>query len=254
MNTTFFEKKDQLKELFKQLRGEEDRAKVDELKARFKNVLSGVDSETLAYAEQELAGEGFTLQDLRSACDVHLELMSEALSGGIVKVPEGSPVARFEIEHDKILSWMRKLREAARSAQNRATFEGSEEDRNEAARLLRKLAEAESHNVRQESAFFPMLERYGITEPPKVMWGEHREMKDLRRELEQLLVHMDAANWKVELAHLEAGALDLVETFVAHTQKEQSVLYPIAMKRFSEADWADVQSACDEIGYFDLTD
>lgn len=254
MNAVDTNVREELKDLFRQLKGEEDGAKVAGLKRQFKTLLANVDAETLAYAEQELAREGFTLQDLRTACDVHLELMSDSLAVQDNNLPEDHPVTRFQLEHEKILEWMRALHCSIQTAQTRDSFEKTSDDRTAIKLYLDKLAEAESHSVRQESALFAMLERYSITEPPKVMWSEHKDMKGLRHAVDSGLQSLDASNWKVTLAEMEEIALAMAEFFAAHTRKETSVIYPISLKRFSDEDWREVREACDEIGYFDLTD
>jgi DUF438 domain-containing protein len=113
----------------------------------------------------------------------------------------------------------------------REQFRKTAEDRTAIRIYLAKLDEAESHSFRQESALFAMLERYNITEPPKVMWGEHKDMKDLRRAINAGLHSVNASNWKKTYAEMEAVALEMAEFFAAHYPQERASIYPISLKR-----------------------
>ena len=39
--------------------------------------------------------------------------------------------------------------------------------------------DVEKHYLRKENLLFPYLEKYGITGPPRVMWGKHNEIREL---------------------------------------------------------------------------
>ena len=43
---------------------------------------------------------------------------------------------------------------------------------------LRRLGEIDRHYLKKENLFFPYMEQYGITAPPKVMWGVDDEIRD----------------------------------------------------------------------------
>ena len=49
--------------------------------------------------------------------------------------------------------------------------------------------DVDKHYRRKENLLFPFLEKYGITGPPKVMWGKHDETRDL---LKNASVHWNA--------------------------------------------------------------
>ena len=39
--------------------------------------------------------------------------------------------------------------------------------------LVEHLQDSESHYLREENVLFPHLKKYGITQPPTIMWMEH---------------------------------------------------------------------------------
>ncbi|OHD55720.1 MAG: hypothetical protein A2Y33_13850 [Spirochaetes bacterium GWF1_51_8] len=246
------EKIGKLKELFRSLKDEGDHKKALYLRKEFKEFLGQCDALTIARAEQELAKEGFTLQDFRSGCDVHLEMMRESLGQQGTAIPAGHPLTRFQQEHEAIICWINELLEAVRDAQTYSVFGDAKDALKRVEVLTSKLGETENHNIRQENALFPLLERHGISEPPRVMWGEHREMKEMKTKLHQAFETIDASNYLEVLSKMEETALLLEEYFASHTKKEQTILYPIAMRMFSPDEWKEFSDACEELGYFSL--
>ncbi|NPV01806.1 MAG: DUF438 domain-containing protein [Brevinematales bacterium] len=242
----------QLKELFRSLKDESDHKKALYLRKEFKEFLAQCDARDISDAEKELAKEGFTLKDFRSGCDVHLELMRESLGQQGSAIPEGHPLYRFHTEHGVISCWIEELLGAIRGAEGAETFGAAGAGLETVKKLAAKLRDSENHSVRQENALFPLLEQRGITEPPRVMWGEHKEMKEMKTSIETALNTITAENYQIVLSKMEETALLLAEYFAAHTRKEETILYPIAMKSFTGTDWNDFKSACDELGYFSL--
>ena len=47
---------------------------------------------------------------------------------------------------------------------------------------IEELQSIDTHYLRKENLFFPYLEQYGITAPPKVMWGVDDEIRLLLNE------------------------------------------------------------------------
>ncbi|MBA7539849.1 hypothetical protein ES705_32134 [subsurface metagenome] len=65
----------------------------------------------IALAEQELVQEGFSQDDLITACDIHLELFKDNIEKSDLEVPADHPIARFQEDHRVILHLMEELRE-----------------------------------------------------------------------------------------------------------------------------------------------
>jgi DUF438 domain-containing protein len=246
------EKIGKLKDLFRSLKDESDHKKALYLRKEFKEFLATCDAHDIADAEKELAKEGFTLKDFRSGCDVHLELMRESLGQAGMGIPKDHPLYRFHQEHEAISRWIEKLLLVLRDADRAVDYKAAERQFNRVKMFLKKLHDSESHSVRQENALFPLLEQHGVSEPPRVMWGEHKEMKEMKASMQAGINSVTPDNYKVVLSKMEETAIVLAEYFASHTKKEETILYPIAMKSFTEQEWSDFRSACDELGYFSM--
>ena len=68
--------KEELKKILREFKSESDVVKLEQ-RARY--ALKQVDRRTLSIAEQELLEEGFSQEDLRKLCDIHLQLLGENL-------------------------------------------------------------------------------------------------------------------------------------------------------------------------------
>ena len=119
--------------------------------------------------------------------------------------------------------------------------------------ISKLLLDTEPHHQREEQSIFPRLERAGIEGPPRVMRMEHTELRARKHRLADLLAEgekMDFKKWAAEI--VEAGDY-IVENLVAHIHKEDTVLYPMAVRVFSPEEWVAVQQECDRIGYTPFT-
>jgi DUF438 domain-containing protein len=110
---------------------------------------------------------------------------------------------------------------------------------------LTALARIDLHYSKKENLFFPFLEQYGITAPPKVMWGvddEIREaLRDLRSSLDSLEDRRQVLREKLETL------LTRIDEMVF---KEENILFPMMMETLKPADWGVVASGIGEIGFF----
>ena len=118
---------------------------------------------------------------------------------------------------------------------------------------MQHLHEAQSHDARQENTLFPLLERYGVEEPPAIMWAEHNRMKATRDLIDKTLLGAPDALPYAQFAQVLAGAFQhWLETFVQHAKKEQEILYNVALDLLSPKDWQDLEQESQELGFFAL--
>ncbi len=240
---------ERLKRVLREVRGEGDAAGLTpERRQAVKHLLSHASPTMIAQAEQELAGEGFTIEDLASACEVHLELFREAAERLRFDLPQGHPITQFELDHAAIFEALDRLRTAIGRSRSKASVASASGEIAEMERCVELLLAAENHNVRQENTLFPMLERYGIEQPPAIMWQEHTEMREVKKALEQALGERESIKRLVE--RVEPLAIRLAEEFALHSRKESQILYPAALELFSPEDWREIKDECDKLGYF----
>lgn len=246
--------REKLKTMMRKIKTETTSTEIEKMKSDFKSLLDQADPLVIAMAEQDLASEGMSMNEFLAVCDIHLELFREKIQNPDLKVPEDHPIARFQEDHRIILAWMDKLRETIKEIANYDNWNEVESYLAKIKFLLEKLMEAENHNVRQESALFPALEQKGIEKPPAIMWQEHTEMRQDKKALLLLFEKakkMDFALWVNQMYTL---SMRLYEKFLLHTQKEQNILYKVALEVLSQQDWLNVKEATEEVGFFALSE
>ena len=226
-------RKETLKELIKRLH---EGADPDEVKGQFKDLIKDLTPDVIAQVEEELIKEGMPKEEVQRLCDVHLAVFRESLEGGETLAPEGHPIHILMEEHKRLLEIADELRKIAReigeaedlSAVPSQTIEKLEH-------IVEHLKDSESHYLREENVLFPYLEKYGVTEPPHVMWMEHDQIRGIKKAIKAALKRGDTPR----LAELSRG---LLEAMTSHFYKENNILYPTALKIIPENEWKDLFS------------
>ncbi|MHA1516266.1 MAG: PAS domain-containing protein, partial [Candidatus Heimdallarchaeaceae archaeon] len=115
------------------------------------------------------------------------------------------------------------------------------------------LQKSENHYLREENVLFSYLEKYGVTQPPKIMWIEHDRIRDLEKNLISLIKNKGDHDFPTFLEKFHLYAHGLAEMLASHFPKENKILYPTAMKLLKDSDWVEVRKQFDDIGYFSLS-
>jgi len=245
------DKKELIKQLLKELKECGD---TDAVKERFKEVLRTATADEIARAEEELVREGLPLEELHSMCDVHLEVFKESIEKEKRVAPEGHPVRILMEEHDGMLHLAEELRGVAKGLLLATDPEAEDALQARLDRAIADIKGSENHYLREENVLFPYLERHGVTEPPKIMWMEHDQIRELKKGLYGLCAEFDGEGDSVGFAqHLGRSAQALTELLSSHFYKENNILYPMALKFLSDEEWAQVRAEFDEIGYTPFT-
>ena len=242
--------KEQLKTVLRKLYAGED---PDACKAQFKELIAQADPLLIATAEAELAREGYSTDQLMEACDVHMDVFRDQLASSRTAVPEGHPLKRFIDEQDAIIHWLEQGLSLARSLAGCTDYAQAAPQLDQLNQLMVHLHEAQNHDDRQENTLFPLLERYGVEEPPSIMWAEHNRMRMTRGLIDKTLAAAPDAIPYAQFTQVLAGAFQhWLETFVQHAKKEQEILYNVALDLLSEKDWQELEQESSELGYFPL--
>jgi len=239
-------KKEMLKEVIRQLHAG---ASPQEVKERFKQVLEGVSPLEIAKIEQELISEGLPREEIQRLCDVHMAVFREQLERQKLDVPLGHPVNILMEEHKAMLQIAGKLGDVVNKLQQISDVNRVGDE----IRLLEHIAEdfrdSEKHYLREENVLFPVLERHGITEPPAIMWTEHNQIREKKKQLNSLLENYGAMNFSDFKKQLSEVAKALNGLLSSHFFKENNILFPTGLKVVTSQEWSDMRKEFDEIGY-----
>ncbi|MDP6339786.1 MAG: hemerythrin domain-containing protein [Candidatus Marinimicrobia bacterium] len=164
------------------------------------------------------------------------------------QLPEGHIIKTMVKEHEHILAMLDELQEIA--------LQLSDDDQNNgivfmnrANELAVKIIGAEPHHQREEQVLFPAIEEVGISGPTQVMRMEHEMMREMKHDLKSETENSDR-DWSVRVEKVSQLISELCSTLRQHIDKENNILYPIALQSITEvAKWEEMKVRCDEIGY-----
>jgi DUF438 domain-containing protein len=202
------------------------------VKKEFHDLIKGADAAEVAELEQTLIEGGLPVEEVQRLCEVHADVFKAGLERGEKphRMP-GHPVHTYLAENKEARKKARALRLAALAGRLQAVVAAAGE--------LRPII---THFERKENQLFPYLEKTGFTGPSKVMWGKHDEIRSVFREL-------DLAAAASDLRTARKKARDLARRVRTMIFMEEKILFPNALKRLSEADWATVRRGEDAIGF-----
>ena len=240
------DKKETLKRLIKRLHQGAD---PEEIKEEFRDVLKGVTSPEIARLEEELVREGMPAEEIRKLCDVHLAVFKESLEKAKPLAAPGHPVHILMEEHQIMLDFAAKLKNLTEIVKSAKDFDSIPEGMSKLERIAKHFKESENHYLREENVLFPYIEKHGITQPPKMMWMEHDQIRETKKRLYQLLETHKDMSFQDFAEQLEKVSASLSNMLSSHFYKENNILFPTALKVMSEGEWTEVRSQFDELGY-----
>lgn len=221
----------------------------EEIKGRIQQLLKSIPYGEVVEVEQELINEGLPEEEVLRLCDIHTSVLEGSIDlSGAKQIPAGHPVDTFIKENEALLGVVRELNELY------GQITGIKDDGVPAMGIeLKKrfnaLMDVDKHYRRKENLLFPFLERYGITGPPKVMWGKHDETRDL------LKGALETLNAEGQISAQELNSVVLMVLKPASqavedmTMKENEILFPMTMDKLTDLDWWEIYKQTLEIGY-----
>ncbi|NLL78027.1 MAG: DUF438 domain-containing protein [Clostridiales bacterium] len=225
-----------LKELISQLH---DGKSVDEVKEKFAEIFGNVSAEEIAQAEQALIANGLPVTEVQRLCDVHA-----AVFKGSIEDIHRPPVASELPGHpaDTLKRENRAIEKVMDDVRTQIALLPDRDAQNAVKNGLKKLTEIDLHYLRKENLFFPYMEQYGITAPPKVMWGVDDE---IRAQLKSVIAKLDTEEISDLTGEIEA-LLDRVSEMIF---KEENIMLPMLLENLTQDEWKTISDESPELGY-----
>jgi len=167
----------------------------------------------------------------------------------ILRREEPHPISILKAEHEIILDNLKILDEIANRIKHDMDLDRLNAELERLKPVVELLLEAESHHQREERVLFPRLEEHGIIGPPNIMRKEHEYLRTGKKALKRLLEEYDTLD-KKQLTDMvyELGNY-IVLTLREHIQKENHILYPLALGVIPKTEWDKIRKEFDTIGY-----
>lgn len=239
-------KKRMLKGLIKELHAG---ASPREVKERFKQVLEGVSPLKISKIEQELIKEGMSREEIQRLCDIHLIAFREQLEKQKLEITSENPINILMEEHKILLQLLEKLSNIANDVQQAGDASNISQHISQLKHITADFLDAEKHYLREENVLFPILEKHGMTEPPAIMWTEHNQLRDKKKQLNNLIENYNTIGFQDFKKQLSEIGKSLNSTLSSHIFKENNILFPTAFRVVTEPEWRNARKEFDEIGY-----
>ena len=241
------QKKQQLKELIRELHKTNDTADV---KARVSEMLGEVPYGLVVEVEQELMNEGLPHEEVINLCDMHGEVLKGNISlAGMKEVDPGHPVHTFMEENralEREIETLRPLLTALDSVTEQAAL-------TEAIDTIRpvfnRLMDVDTHYRRKENLVFPYLEKYGVTGPPTVMWAKHDQIREQLRAASEVLAQAGELTVDEVFAVSELVLKPAIKGIQEMVFKEEQILFPMCLDRLTDVEWFEIARQSPEIGF-----
>jgi DUF438 domain-containing protein len=214
-----------------------------EVKKEFHANFNGVSSYEISQMEQSLMVEGMAAEEIQRLCDIHADIFK----GSVDEVHTRSK------EEESIGHPVRVIREENFALKNlldeeiKPKLEGYFATDVEILKIklledFNLLWDIDKHYSRKENIIFPYMEKYGISAPPKVMWGVDDEIRAEIKAVKALIA-------EDQKALVKERVYPLLERIHEMIFKEEQILIPMLLERFTEDEWLEIADDSEEIGY-----
>lgn len=221
-----------------------------EVKKRLVELMTKIPYGEVVEVEQELISEGLPESEVLRLCDVHTEALEGQIDlSGMRIVPPGHPVDTFKRENRELEAVIKKLDDMHSRAEELYAGIGPVAFINKLKALFNSLMDVDKHYRRKENLLFPFLERYGITGPPKVMWGKHDETRALLKNALNSLSEFGYNDPSQISFIIEVHLKPATKAISDMIMKEEEILLPMTMDKLNDSDWYEIYRQTGEIGY-----
>lgn len=218
----------------------------EEAKRMFNEEFESVDVAEITAAERQLIANGLNPMEIQNLCNVHAEVFKGSITDQqatpAFETP-GHPVKTMKLENtiisslinDELLPCLKKWQQDGNNSEYLGRIK----------KALADLATIDRHYTRKENTLFPIMDKYGITAPPKVMWGVDDKIRGLISKA-QKLVNQDPLPDKYAI---EAAIENATQEVMAMIFKEEAIMIPMIDEVATPKDWQIVREDEDQIGY-----
>lgn len=216
---------------------------------RLVELLRSIPYDEVVEVEEELISEGLPVEEVLKFCDIHQMVLEGHIDHTAARpVPEGHPVDTF----------MRENRELEKVIDETVKLFGQVKTINDSEvkgwllkihAQLNTLMDVDKHYQKKEYLVFPFLERYEITGPPKVMWGKHDEIRSLLKASIEAVSNTGSVSAEEASSMTELLLVPALKGIADMISKEEEILLPMCMDKFSDDDWYAIYNQTNEFGY-----
>ena len=241
------ERVQKLKQLLLELHKDEN---LEKTKKELEIMLGQVPYGEVVQAEQELINEGLSPQEIQKYCDLHSRALRDNIDLTYMKaVPDGHPVHTFRMENRAVESELTKLKEIFIKCKFNKDTINIPDVINQLKGIFNVLMDLEKHYTKKENIIFSILEKYNITGPSTVMWGKDDEVRQFLKSTLNVLNSDEEIDTESLQGYIELMISPTTEAIQEMIDKEEKILFPMCLDKFTDIDWYEVYRQSDDIGH-----
>lgn len=259
MNNNSYDRQKKIIEILSMLHEDGDFEKAKKI---FDETFSDVDVSEITSAERALISNGLDPMAIQRLCNVHASVFKGAIKQGEKVHAEdhpGHPVYVMKLENTVIHSllandlmpnlkrWQQSSNEDDNN--NPKLRQKAQKYLNKIKQSLNDLKKIDLHYQRKENLFFPLMDKYGVTAPTKVMWGVDDEIRDLINKSIKMINTNPLPN-KYDIEKIIEKTNQETDEMIF---KEDNILFPMVEEIFTVQDWQTIANESDDIGYTLIT-
>lgn len=215
---------------------------VEEVKQQFEEAFGGVSATEISEAEQALIAEGLPVSEVQRLCDVH----AAVFKGSIEEIHAAEDKSQIPGHPANIMKRENLIIEEIIDTKISPLLKKPPQEINtgELLSALEQLRQVDIHYLKKENLIFPYMERYGITGPPKVMWGVDDE---IRAAIKEAISHLSERR-EITADYIEkvAAAVNSVKEMI---YKEENILIPMLMETLTQDEWKRIADESAQFGF-----
>lgn len=185
----------------------------------------------IAYAEQNLKEESED-ECMRENITKLLELLDGFMDTSRPDLPDDHPIMHYYKENDEMKQLLKSVEDLVQYPVIK----------NQWLELYDRIRQYPIHYARKQNQLYPLLEKKGFNRPTTTMWNFDDMIRDQIKESIVLLEKNDEESFIKLQKELVEYARDLI-------QKEERILYPTSLALISPAEFEDMKSGDQEIGF-----
>lgn len=216
----------------------------EQAKQMFDQSFDGIDVSEITAAEKALISSGLDPSEIQSLCNVHAAVFKGAINNihrsNYEHEQPGHPIHTLKLENqviqsllvDEIMWVFSKIETGDWSLRQRLLV------------ALEDLQNINRHYTRKETLIFSYMEKYGITAPPKVMWGVDDSIREALKSVIDYLKNEKAAinPLREKLEYIQTEIEEMIF-------KEEEIMTPMTLDVFTLEDWEKIARDSQDIGY-----
>jgi len=222
------------------------------LRKEANQLLTNVDPNDIATAEQKLINDGYSIQlvQLLSATFMLMGIPQKHCANPKTWLPNDHILRIVMVEHDLIRYFLADLNNVVRNIGQMNCLSDVSFEFRKLAHLIEHLNAAKEHIEREEGVIFPYMRKHGRISLCSAMHNDHTNITTGINKLIALTVSFGQLNLKQFKAALIIGTRRLQEMMMEHLSQEDTILFPIALVIIHDAEvWERMKAVCDQIGY-----